>query len=55
MDDAVKIVATPVQTIRRLRQNNTQLPWRHDTELQQLAEMFQHTMNEHWFIRWDTG
>ena len=42
MDDAAKIVATLVQAIHRLRQKNTQFPRRHDTALQQLAEMFQH-------------
>ena len=43
MDDAAKIVATLVQAICRLRQKNTQFPGRHDTALQQLAEIFQHT------------
>ena len=42
MDDAVKISTTLVQAIRRLRQNNTQFPGRHDAALQQLAENFQH-------------
>ena len=42
MDDAAKIAATLVQAIRRLRQKNTQFPGRHDTALQQLAEIFQH-------------
>ena len=43
MDNASKIAATLVQAIRRLRQKNIQSPGRHDTELQQLAEKFQHT------------
>ena len=43
MEDAANISATIVQAIRRLRHKNTQFPGRHDTALQQLAEIFQHT------------
>ena len=38
MDDAAKIAATLVQSIRRLRHKNTQFSGLHDTALQQLAE-----------------
>ena len=43
MDDAAKIAATLVQAIRLLRHKNTKFPGRHDTALQQLAEIFQQT------------
>ena len=43
MDDAAKISATLVKAVRCLRQKNTQFPGRHDTALQKLAEIFQHT------------
>ena len=42
MDDAAKIATTLVQSIRRLRQKNTQFTGRHGAALQQLADIFQH-------------
>ena len=46
MDDEARIAATLVQAICRLRHKNTQFPGRHDTAIQQLADIFQHTMTK---------
>ena len=43
MDNAAKIAATLVQAIHPLHHENTPFPGRHDTALQQLAEIFQQT------------